>query len=62
MKQQITHRNRMSTSNIKVGDLVQLESCADSLTWWMAQYFKYEIFTTPGSQRAQLKNILIMAI
>jgi integrase len=38
--------------------LVRLdESFPDSLTWWMEQYFKYEVTTAPSSQHAQQQDI-----
>jgi site-specific recombinase XerD len=54
----IAPKGTKATKSTGTGDLVHLdESCPDTLTWWQEQYFKFEVTTSPASQRAQRRDI-----
>jgi integrase len=56
-KQIAVHNNKK-----KPGYAHLLESGPDNLTWWMHQFFKYEVSTAPTSRKAQGKDIVYFLV
>jgi integrase len=48
--------------NKKPGSAHLVESGPDNLTWWMQQYFQYEVSTAPSSRKAQGKDIVYFLV
>lgn len=60
MSKQIAVHNRKN--NKKPGYAHLVETGPDNLTWWMHQYFKYEVSTAPTSRKAQGKDIVYFLV
>lgn len=58
-KQIAVHNNK---NKKKPGYSHLLESGPDNLTWWMQQFFKYEVSTAPSSRKAQGKDIVYFLV
>lgn len=56
----MTLQNDSHNRKVKVrkGYAHLVETGPDNLTWWMQQYFKYEVSTAPSSRKAQGKDIV----
>ena len=60
----MAHKDGRLLPQITIGnsetDLIQLaEAMPDGLGWWVEQYFRFEVTTSPASQKVQRRDLAL---